>query len=172
MILTTSDVPAAFTASAPDYANVPIFEDFAVGFPLDPFAEADFVTKNAPSHLTLFISELVGQAPSSDSAATQFAFARDHIFGDCDVLWGDPRPSPVTLPQSAPTLTAFTVYGGGSIEDLTIVEVIGYKGRYLIDLKVGSQTVASGSSGAGPAPAPSIGEVAGIVNAALARLPG
>ncbi len=163
-LLTIADVPATMTALTPSYpTSGPSYDEFAVGYPQDPVAQADFAVPHTMEPAS--VDEILAQATSPQAAAAQVEFAVDQVYGQCIASDGGSPNTPFPLPASERSFVAFEQLSGTSYDSGASVVVFGAVGTYVFELEVGN-LIAYPATGRAPLPtvAQVDAEVAATVN--------
>jgi hypothetical protein len=167
-----SDLPNTLRESPAQLAtNGPNLDQLAVGWPQAGFAEvsafpAERTTKQSS------VDEIVGRSPTPAQATATYLRARNVIFGSCVRHWpggeGQPR---FPIPWAGSGLFAFeqSDQNDHGISTAAVV-IVGHRGRFDFELRVGTFVYAAGAPET--APVPTRAQLAAVLTPALRRLAG
>lgn len=170
--LRPSDLPPGLRESAAQLAsNGPDLDQLAVGWPRAGFAEvAAYPATRSEKQTSL--DEIVGRSQSTAQATATYLRARDVIFGSCARDWpgGEGRPR-YAIAWAGPGVFAFTQsdQDDHGISSAAVV-ILGHRGRFDFELRVGDLVYAPGAPR--DAPVPTRAQLAAVLTPALRRLAG
>jgi hypothetical protein len=170
--LRQSDLPSGLRESAAQLAsNGPNLDQLAVGWPRDGFAEVSAFPATR-SEQQSSVDEIVGHAPTTAQASATYLRARNVIFGSCAKDWpgGEGRPRDA-IPWAGPGVFAFTEsdQNDHGISSAAVV-ILGHRGRFDFELRVGNLVYAPGAPH--NAPVPTRAQLAAVLTPTLRRLAG
>jgi hypothetical protein len=170
--LQPSDLPRGLRESLTQLAsNSPDLDQLAVGWPQAGLADVSaFPATRAATQSS--VDEIVGRARTPAQANATYLRARNVLFGSCVREWpgGEGRPR-YPMPWAGPGVFAFeqSDQNDHGVSTAAVV-IVGHRGRFDFELRVGTFVYAAGAPH--DAPLPTRAQLAAVLTPALRRLAG